>query len=130
MYSVYGDTVLDPFWGTGTTTLAAMVAGRNSVGYELDATFLDRFAARAASVPDLSRSVVGRRLEEHRSFVEQRRADGDGLDYDATHYEFPVMTSQEQDIRFYVADDVAETDERTYSVSYEPAEEIELDGEE
>ena len=40
------------------------------------------------------------------------------------------MTSQEQDIRFYVADDVAETDERTYSVSYEPAEEIELDGEE
>ena len=130
MYSVYGDTVLDPFWGTGTTTLAAMVAGRNSVGYELDGTFLDRFAARAASVPDLSRSVVGRRLEEHRSFVEQRRADGDGPDYDATHYEFPVMTSQEQDIRFYVADDVAETDERTYSVSYEPAEELELDGEE
>ena len=129
MYSVYGDTVLDPFWGTGTTTLAAMVAGRNSVGYELDGTFLDRFADRATTVPDLSRSVVGRRLEEHRSFVEQRRADGDGLDYDATHYEFPVMTSQEQSIRFYVAEDVEETDELTYSVSYEPAEEMELEGE-
>ena len=30
MYSVYGDTVLDPFWRTGTGSLATMVAGRNS----------------------------------------------------------------------------------------------------
>jgi len=36
MFSIYGDTVLDPFWGTGTTTLAAMLAGRDSVGYERD----------------------------------------------------------------------------------------------
>jgi DNA modification methylase len=121
MYSVYGDTVLDPFWGTGTTSLAAMAAGRNSIGYELDGTFLDRFAKRATEVPDLSRSVVDRRLDAHRSFVEKRRADGGGLDYDATHYDFPVMTSQEQDIRFYVAEDVRIEGERSYRVSYGPA---------
>jgi DNA modification methylase len=129
MYSVYGDTVLDPFWGTGTTSLAAMVAGRNSVGYELDAAFLDRFAERAATVPDLSRSVAGRRLDAHREFVDRRRADGDGLDYDATHYEFPVMTSQEQEIRLYVVDHVERAEEeRRYRVDYEPAGEVELDG--
>ncbi len=39
MYSFVGDTVLDPFVGTGTTMVAAMNCGRNSVGYEIDPTF-------------------------------------------------------------------------------------------
>ncbi|HEY1599151.1 MAG TPA: site-specific DNA-methyltransferase [Pirellulales bacterium] len=39
MFSFVGDTVLDPFLGTGTTTVAAMRHGRNSVGYEIDATY-------------------------------------------------------------------------------------------
>lgn len=36
MFSFVGDTVLDPFAGTGTTALAAAQSGRNSVGYEVD----------------------------------------------------------------------------------------------
>jgi DNA modification methylase len=36
MFSFVGDTVLDPFTGTGTTTIAALQHGRNSIGYELD----------------------------------------------------------------------------------------------
>jgi len=36
MYSFVNDTVLDPFVGSGTTMLAAMNSGRNSVGYEID----------------------------------------------------------------------------------------------
>ena len=40
MFSFVGDTVLDPFLGTGTTTLAAARNGRNSIGYEIDATYL------------------------------------------------------------------------------------------
>jgi DNA modification methylase len=36
MFSFVGDTVLDPFLGTGTTTVAAAKWGRNSVGYEVD----------------------------------------------------------------------------------------------
>ena len=39
MFSFVGDTVLDPFLGTGTTTVAAMKHGRNSIGYEVDATY-------------------------------------------------------------------------------------------
>lgn len=36
MFSFLGDTVLDPFCGTGTTMLAAMKADRNSIGVEID----------------------------------------------------------------------------------------------
>lgn len=36
MFSFVGDTVLDPFMGTGTTTVAAAKWGRNSVGFEID----------------------------------------------------------------------------------------------
>jgi modification methylase len=39
MFSFVGDTVLDPFLGTGTTTLAAALTGRNSIGYEVDAHY-------------------------------------------------------------------------------------------
>jgi len=36
MFSFVGDTVLDPFLGTGTTSVAALKNGRNSIGCELD----------------------------------------------------------------------------------------------
>ncbi len=41
MYSFVKDTVLDPFVGTGTTMLAAMSSGRNSIGCEIDPKFAD-----------------------------------------------------------------------------------------
>jgi len=36
MFSFVGDTVLDPFMGTGTTAVASAKWGRNSVGFEID----------------------------------------------------------------------------------------------
>jgi DNA modification methylase len=35
MFSFVGDTVLDPFWGIGNTTAAAIQAHRSSIGYEI-----------------------------------------------------------------------------------------------
>ena len=40
MYSFYGETVLDPFLGSGTTSLAAALEGRNSIGYEINQDFI------------------------------------------------------------------------------------------
>ena len=40
MFAFVGDTVLDPFMGSGTTTLAAKNLNRNSVGYEINPDFI------------------------------------------------------------------------------------------
>ena len=46
MFSFYGDTVLDPFCGTGTTMLAAMKCDRNSIGIEIDKAYCEMAARR------------------------------------------------------------------------------------
>ena len=104
MYSVYGDTVLDPFWGTGTTSLAAMVAARDSVGYELDEAFVTVFDERVANIQSLSRDIVHDRMTRHQRFVEEREEQREPPGYTAAHYDIPVMTKQETQILFYVAD--------------------------
>lgn len=41
MYSYYGETVLEPFLGTGTTCIVAKRLGRNFIGYEIDLELKD-----------------------------------------------------------------------------------------
>jgi len=41
MFSFVGDTVLDPFAGIGTTSVAASRIGRNSISIELEEQYLD-----------------------------------------------------------------------------------------
>ncbi len=45
MFSFAGDAVLDPFCGSGTTMIAALRSGRNSIGVEIDPEYY-RMAAR------------------------------------------------------------------------------------
>lgn len=53
MFSFVGDTVLDPFLGTGTTSVAAARCGRNSVGIELESSY------HAMAVERLSKEAAG-----------------------------------------------------------------------
>ena len=46
MFSFVGDTVLDPFIGTGTTSVAAAACGRSSIGYEIIPEYLSLSAKR------------------------------------------------------------------------------------
>jgi site-specific DNA-methyltransferase (adenine-specific) len=49
MFSFAGDTVLDPFVGTGSTSVAAMNCGRNSIGNEIDTKYLRMAKHRLAA---------------------------------------------------------------------------------
>jgi len=53
MFSFHGDTVLDPFAGTGTTLIAAMNVGRNALGSEIDLDYAKMARARIESTEDL-----------------------------------------------------------------------------
>ena len=46
MFSFVGDTVLDPFAGTGTTNLAAKMWGRNSIGFDIEPDYVDMAVSR------------------------------------------------------------------------------------
>ena len=50
MFSFVGDTVLDPFLGSGTTTEAAILASRNSVGFEIEPTYFAQVRRRFAQL--------------------------------------------------------------------------------
>lgn len=121
MYSVYGDTVLDPFWGTGTTSLAALTAGRNSIGYEIEQEFAQVFEERVMETPSLSRDVIQQRLEDHLEFVKERHESGDNFKYEAGNYDFPVTTKQEKPLQFYSIESVEEVVDG-YRVTHEPVE--------
>ena len=49
MFSFTEDTVLDPFCGSGTTMIASMRTGRNSIGVELDPKYCRMIALRLES---------------------------------------------------------------------------------
>lgn len=46
MFSFVGDHVLDPFWGTGTTSIAAAKCGRHSIGVEISETYFSQSEKR------------------------------------------------------------------------------------
>jgi len=41
MFTFVGETVLDPFLGSGTTSLAALKLNRNSIGYEINPNYIE-----------------------------------------------------------------------------------------
>jgi DNA modification methylase len=126
MYSVYGDTVLDPFWGTGTTSFAAAVAGRNSIGYELEEEFVQLFEERVDEIPEYSSQVIKQRLDSHEEFVEARLNDGEDFKYEANNYDFPVITKQEKPIQFYSASEINET-KNGYNILHQRVEDSGID---
>src|SRR5690625_366396 len=103
MYSLQGETVLDPFMGTGTTALAAIASNRNSIGYEIDPLFKDIILENIKNTPiDFYNSLIQNRINQHINFVRQRSADSSKNEI--KHYNenlnFPVMTKQETSIKF------------------------------
>ena len=63
MHSLIGDTVLDPFLGTGTTTAAAIASGRASIGFEiednLERTDTQRHRDRRSAGPRVRAATTG-----------------------------------------------------------------------
>ncbi len=99
MYSVQNDVVLDPFAGTGTSMLAAMAGGRHSIGIEIEPELIEHTRNRlSGSTPDLN-DIARNRLDQHRVFIEEYAAGKGVPNYTNEFYGFPVITSQEQELK-------------------------------
>ena len=57
MFSFAGDVVVDPFGGTGTTAIAALETGRNSVSVEIEPRYVELIEARLAQTKPLLAKV-------------------------------------------------------------------------
>ncbi|MFX1437105.1 MAG: DNA-methyltransferase [Promethearchaeota archaeon] len=95
MFSMYGDCVLDPFWGTGTTSLAAMISGRNSIGYEINSEFKEIFKNDLKNLKRLNIDFNNRRIKDHTNFIKKCIKSGKDIKYSSVYYKFPVVTKQE-----------------------------------
>jgi DNA modification methylase len=98
MFSVKGDRVLDPFAGRGTTLLAAMCCGRNGLGVEIEDSLTSHLEAEVSDIVASANRRILQRLHRHLEFVEQCRRNRRELKYTNRHYNFPVISRQEQEI--------------------------------
>lgn len=127
MFSVRGDIVLDPFLGTGTTTVAAMSSERNSIGYELDPRFENIIIKRLEGIVEFANQRINKRLQRHENFVQRRLAQGKPLKYMNNAYGFPVMTKQEENLIIHLLKTVDKIKNDLFEVVYDTQSKYSLD---
>ncbi|MFX0007367.1 MAG: DNA-methyltransferase [Promethearchaeota archaeon] len=108
MFSLFEDIILDPFWGTGTTSIAAMISGRNSIGYELKSEFKDVFKKNIETIKELNNDINNDRINQHLDFIEKYKKNSKVLKYNSVFYKFPVVTKQEVQLVLYSIKDYSE----------------------
>ncbi|MCL1984599.1 MAG: site-specific DNA-methyltransferase [Methanomassiliicoccaceae archaeon] len=124
MFSLYGDVVLDPFLGTGTTTKAAMLFGRNSVGYEMNEHLIGSCRKEMSGYIERYGTLNNSRIEDHMIFIKNRMDSGKEVRHVNLRYGIPVMTEQECGIVLYYPSDISETSDDSVTVRYVAADKI------
>ncbi len=119
MYSLQGDTVLDPFLGTATTTAAGIASGRHTVGYERDLSFVSMIDTTVNTAPAAGNARGAERLREHEAFVARREAEDKPLKHRNRFYGFAVMTRQEQELQLPTTSGVRTTERADARLAYE-----------
>ncbi len=100
MYSLGGDRVLDPYAGTGTTALAALAAGRSSVGFDRAHNPADVLRTRLPEAWEGLRRRADGRLDAHLAWLRDRPTPR----HTALQLGVPVTTRQEQALRIWRAE--------------------------
>ena len=102
MYSSYGDLVLDPFAGLGTTNLACMLTGRDGIGIDIshDIKTLAIERLMNADINEMN-EIIKKRIDSHKEFINLLPEDKKEKCYRNANHEFLVKTKQEQKMQLY-----------------------------
>ena len=117
MFSIKCDIVLDPYLGTGTTMLAAMGSGRNSIGFEICPFFKETIKRRAEKIIENSNKHIEERIKRHARFVKEREATRT-LKHQNRNYGFRATTRQETDIFLNPLKSVNSVSDTEFEVEY------------
>ena len=98
MFSIKGDVVVDPFLGIGTTIWAAMTAGRNCIGYEIEGGLQDEIDVIQLRILPFANEAIKNRIGYHLAYLEANIDSKGGFNYQNAYYNFPVKTRQETEI--------------------------------
>jgi len=118
MFSVQGDTILDPFLGTGTTTLGAIASARNSIGYEIDENFKEIIEERIKEIKGMVNTYIEERIEKHKEFMKKRAELKGEHKYWNKNYNFPVVTRQEREILIPKLKEIQKVEENLFEAEY------------
>ncbi|UCD32877.1 MAG: site-specific DNA-methyltransferase [Desulfobacterales bacterium] len=118
MFSVKGDTVLDPFLGIGTTMYAAMASARSSVGFEIHEQLRDLICSKMGTIVDYANDRIDNRLRNHLKFVKASHNSKGKFEHFNKYYEFPVMTKQETRLLINPLMEVKQVKEDSFEVTY------------
>jgi DNA modification methylase len=120
MFSVKGDTVLDPFLGTGTTMRAAAASERSSIGYEIEPAFREDILAGVGEWAASANARIADRLRDHLAFLDECGRTGRSARYLNQPHGFPVVTAQERDLRLELVDRLTVVGPDTVEATYRP----------
>ncbi len=115
MYSIKGDTILDPFLGIGTTTLAALASNRNSIGIELNNDLIPIVNKNISSSKDRLNQYILKRLEDHCQFIDNYEHKKQPKYYN-DFLKNKVITKQETKIKLDILDDIIIEDEKIIAI--------------
>jgi hypothetical protein len=121
MYSYVGETVLDPFLGSGTTIKVARELGREGVGYERDlrykATIMEKLGlAHAAPVDDAQEGYLAktRNVAEAVKLIPQVHTGSPAL-------EEQTESDSEPEVSLIMSEGIAEEVNNRVETALEPA---------
>jgi len=120
MYSLQGEKVLDPFLGTGTTSLAALACARSSIGMEIDDAFSSLVLDQAGTFLPTANQLLASRITDHMNFVTSYEASKGLLKYRNGPHGFPVVTRQETGLQLYSISDITVLPDSAIEAAYRP----------
>ncbi len=115
MFSIKGDVVLDPFMGTGTTSIAAASLERNSINVDLQKDFVEAGKNRLLKGKSEGNKLIKKRIEQHKDFIVNNKI----KDYKNNNHDFFVKTKWERNIIINKINKIEKNDSEEVIVKYE-----------
>jgi DNA modification methylase len=107
MYSVKGDTVLDPFAGTGTVAFASIASERNSINIEIDTSLYENIFTGRSQIKNKINVYIKSRIKNHIEFINKQKALGKEKFYINTQHNLLVKTRQEKEASFSLIESIS-----------------------